>query len=203
LEHIALLNCKPEEHLSFTVSTLDLSHFDSALAYNLIHYPKLLLDIFNESLLEALTALVKHPSLFKKHGAHGSIKKRCHIRIVSLPPIAELNKDTISHIKSNDVNHLIQISGTIVRTGSVQMLIVSKEYQCMNSKCAYRFRVHVDPEQGNTLPTPRCCPAFATGNISLPGGIKCNSVNIREIEGSSECVDYQEIKLQDRVSATK
>lgn len=65
----------------------------------------------------------------------------------------------------------------------------------------------MDPEQGNVLPTPKTCP----GKVSSVPPInqrqqqqqagrekmKCGSTNIREEESEKECIDYQEIKIQD------
>ena len=49
--------------------------------------------------------------------------------------------------------------GTIVKAGGVRLLEVSKQYECQNSKCRFRFTVSVDLEQDNTLPQPRQCPS--------------------------------------------
>jgi DNA helicase MCM9 len=127
-------------------------------------------------------------------------------------------------VRSHEVNSLIQITGTVVRTGGVRMLELSKQYECMNPKCRYRFTVTADPEQDHMLPQPRTCPskidstsAQSHHSSGAPGGSgagrgggggggggaskssKCNSVNLREIEGSRVCVDYQEIKVQDNI----
>lgn len=86
------------------------------------------------------------------------------------------------------------------------MLEVSKQYECQNPKCRFRFTVKADPEQGNMLPQPRSCPNKAEIQQSAPqpgsgaatataaaaaaataGGVKrkrCQSTNLRELEGS-------------------
>ena len=82
------------------------------------------------------------------------------------------------------------------------MLELSKEYQCQSSKCGFRWRVVADPEQGYTLPVPRRCPAVAPGDVvgGAPGkgDRQCPSTQLREVEGTRTCVDYQEVKIQDR-----
>lgn len=147
----------------------------------------------------------------------GVVKVHVHVRLFSLPPISDFTKAIISEIRAKDVGNLMQICGTVVRTGTVRMLELSKEYQCQNPRCSYRFRVYADPEQDNLLPQPRSCPADKVRRLSAApdgdmgdgsngdiGGVndqknekkKCSSSNLREVEGSNICVDYQEIKIQ-------
>jgi DNA helicase MCM9 len=98
------------------------------------------------------------------------------------------------------------------------MLEVTKQYECQNPRCRYRFSVYADPEQDNMLPQPRSCPsgassgrlvgAPAAGGEDASAGAgagagtvprRCMSSNLREVEGSRVCVDYQEVKVQDRM----
>jgi DNA helicase MCM9 len=95
--------------------------------------------------------------------------------------------------------------GTIVRTGPVKILELSKQYECMNPKCGFRFTVRADPEQDNLIPQPRTCPASvrrpsskANDDQAAPSKpYKCSSVNLKEV--GSYCVDYQEIILRDQL----
>jgi DNA helicase MCM9 len=196
LEALVLKYSGPSEHFMFEVSCTELIDFDPSLGFNIIHFPKLLIPIFDEAIFEAQTNLCAHPALEAKNGRKGSVKMHCHIRIISLPPAEYLNKPNISDIRADDVDSLIQISGKVVRTGAVRMLEVSKKYECQNPRCQYRFNVLADPEQDNMLPQPRCCPSL--GNETAGGnGKKCTSTNVRELEGHRVCVDYQELKIQD------
>jgi DNA helicase MCM9 len=128
----------------------------------------------------------------------GSTKLNCHIRITHLPTLFSISKPSINEINSviDESAHssFIQFCGTITRTSGIRMLEVSKQYQCQNLKCKYRFTVFADPEQGNMLPQPRTCPSRAQD-----GSKPCNSTSIRELEGSRKCVDYQEIRVQDKI----
>jgi DNA helicase MCM9 len=224
VEHLILLPGAPDEHTSFDVQCPDLADFDATLSHTLVHFPRLLLPIFEEALVEAQTAVHKHPAFAEKHkGRCGTIKRLCHVRLYQLPPFPELHKQTLSMLRSDEFDHLVQISGTIVRTGSVRVLELSKEYQCMKPRCGHRFRVFADPEQSNLLPTPQCCPAMKLGTAGagagssgatqqgrLSGGseaegegsvtaVRCNSTQLSEVAGSRECIDYQEIRIQDKV----
>jgi DNA helicase MCM9 len=234
VESLLLIDCPSEQHHSFVLHFDDLVQFDSALSHIVLYHPRLILPIIEESLMELQFALYQHPSFEEKWGRRAQVKSHCHVRLVSIPSISELSKPTIGTIRSQEVSSLIQICGTVVRTGAVRMLEVSKQYECQNPKCRYRFTVTADPEQDHMLPQPRTCPSKADGNItSFQGGrgggrggagrggrgrgrgggndsggdgggdssgiTKCNSSNLREIEGSRVCADYQEIKVQDPI----
>lgn len=64
------------------------------------------------------------------------------------------------------------------------MLVLSKEYACLNPKCLFRFRVFADAESGYVLPQPRTCPRIV--GTSGGGSKKCTSTSLREVEGSNE-----------------
>jgi DNA helicase MCM9 len=222
LEALLLLACPHDQHHSFIVHCQDLVHFDSALSYSVLHYPHLLLPILKEAVMELQFGLQQHPAFEAKWKKRATVKANVHVRMVSIPSLCDLSKATIGDVRSHEVNSLIQITGTVVRTGGVRMLELSKQYECMNPKCRYRFTVTADPEQDHMLPQPRTCPskidstsaqANRAAQGSAAGGAggggrggggasksnKCNSVNLREIEGSRVCVDYQEIKVQDHI----
>ena len=192
IERIVMLEIGPDEHLSFPIHAHDFIDYDPALAYIILHYPKLLLPIFEEALYEAQSKLYSNHKLYEKHNRKGCIKKNCHIRVYSLPPTLDLTKARLEDISADDVDSLIQFAGTIVKTGSVRMLEVSKMYECQNRKCSNRFTVVSDPEQDNIIVQPTVCPGFDFSG-------KCKSTNLVEVEGSSVCVDYQEIKIQDQM----
>lgn len=202
IERLLLLHLRPDQHTSFNVLAPDIIDFDASLGFSLIHFPRLLIPVFEDALLEIQTTLHhKHPGFERKHGTKGTIKKFCHIRILNIPPVPHINKKTISDIRSTDFEQFLQICGTVVRTGTVRVLEVSKEYQCMKPRCGYRFSVLADPEQGNMLPTPRSCPGPKPGPPANDGSLqaKCQATNLEEVPGSRVCVDYQEIRIQDKV----
>ena len=146
-----------EEHIAFNVSAHDIIHFDSALAFGLLYMPRDMLPLFDTALQIAQSKLCfgeKNKLRKEKSNQNNiigsdavSVKNHTHIRIFSLPPVRQLCKDTIGEIRSSDSDALIQIAGTVVRTGSVRLLEVSKKYRCMNPKCGFEFQVFADPEQ--------------------------------------------------------
>lgn len=212
LQSLLLLICPSAQYHSFFINFQDLIHFDSALGFSVLHHPTLLVPILDEALSELQFSVYQHPAFEAKHKRKAQVKSNCHVRLVSIPSVSDLSKPTIGDIRSHDVSSMIQITGTVVRTGGVRMLELSKQYECMNPKCRYRFTVTADPEQDHMLPQPRTCPSKADSSHTQfranqrPNSattekkeFKCNSSNLREIEGSRICVDYQEIKVQDHI----
>jgi len=187
VESLLLLVIGKEEHVSVVVSYPDLLDFEATFAILLLNFPKLVLPFFDKALVEVQESVASHPVFERKHGRKGIVKKNCHVRLVSLPPTRRLNKSSIGEIRADEAECLVQVSGTVVRTGPVRMLEHKKQYECQNSKCRHTFTVEADPEQDNMIPQPRTCPA------------KCSSNNLRELEGTRMCVDYQEIKIQDQI----
>lgn len=46
------------------------------------------------------------------------------------------------------------LTDSLVSISQIKMQETSREYQCSNSRCGYRFLVKSDPEQGNILEIP-------------------------------------------------
>ncbi len=181
-----------QTHIPWIVDVSSLIDFDSVLAFTTLNYPSLLLPLFDEACMD-----------YQADIASQLLKKTIyHVRFNALPPLSEFIHNSIGDVMTNESTSMVQITGTIVRISGIKMLEVSKMYECQNPKCKYRFSVYADPEQGNILPHPRYCPKFAEAEGLQNGEIKrnrCNSCNIREIEEDRICVDYQEIRIQDRV----
>lgn len=132
---LVLNSTRLEDHTPFLVSAQDVIDFDPVLGYSLIHFPRLLLSVFKEALIEVQASLYRHSAFERKYKTKGSVKKLVHVRIIRLPCLPEINKRTISDIRANDFDQFIQLTGTVVRTGSVRVLEVSKEYQCSRARC--------------------------------------------------------------------
>jgi DNA helicase MCM9 len=235
LRNLSASSVKSDQHISYVISVQQLIDYDSALSYNLLNYPVLLLPLVEESFSSFLSDLLPHPD-FKRSNIITSpdfeLPTNIHIRLSHLPPIPDFIKPSIGSIKSTEFNNLIQISATIVRTGSIRMLELSKTYQCHNPRCKYKFKVYADPESDYLMSQPRLCPNMIkapassssnSGNnppngaaalASLfkggPGGKgssekdemkRCNSSTLQEVVDEKVVVDYQEIKIQDRMES--
>lgn len=143
----------PDQHYPLFVNALDLIDHNSEFATNLFTNPNEYLSYFKESLLK-----IQREKVFSykenNHCADWTVKENVHVRITDLPCVPRFTKRTISELRSKDVNLLLQISGTIIRTSAVRMLEISREYQCLDTKCMYVFTVHSDPRQENVLEKP-------------------------------------------------
>ena len=187
-----------EDDTSLEVLYTDLADYNGELAVLVVNHPQILLRIFNSVLFEVQERVGKHEAYIKKNGGKsGKAKRKAQVRIVALPASDKhLTKSQISAIRADDTNHFIQFTGTIVRTGSRKMLELEKQYSCQT--CGHLIKVYADPEQDNMIPQPRACT-----NVRLKRGGEtpspCGSTNLREIESSRRCVDYQEIRVQDQV----
>jgi DNA helicase MCM9 len=170
-----------ESHFPFKIDFHDLVQYDSALAFNILYHPKLLLPLFDDALNTCISHLYRETALFG------------HVRICHLPPVSNVIKASISEIKPSDGDNLIQVCGTVVSTGGIRMLEVSRQFECLNPKCKHQFRVYADNEQDSVIIHPKSCP-----NLMLDGN-RCNSSVLRELENGRICVDFQEIKVQDKV----
>lgn len=197
LTKLVLQTVGQEEYVEFSVDCYDLIDYDPVLGFTLVNNPNLLLPIFEEALYEAQCNIIKHQSFKQKYEGNAYFaKQRCHVRIYSLPSTPELTRETLGLVRSTDIRSLIQVTGTIIRTGTVRMLELWKEYHCMNPKCGYRFKVSADPEQGFMLPQPRVCQSRAVTSSGKPS---CTCTNVCTVDGSRELVDFQEIRIQDHV----
>jgi DNA replicative helicase MCM subunit Mcm2 (Cdc46/Mcm family) len=134
IELLLLTPSESKEHRSVNINMSDLIDFEPTLAFYTINYPKLLLPLFEKAVWAAQQKIVRHPRFLAKYldlakKAEVKPENLVHVRLFSLPPTPEISKLTINHVNSDNISSLIQISGTVVRTGSVRMLEESKQYQ--------------------------------------------------------------------------
>ncbi|CEG48936.1 dna replication licensing factor mcm9 [Plasmopara halstedii] len=177
--------------------------FDAQLGMLLFRHPEQILPLFNNALAQEVSRNAGEPLA---GGGLPSIplkaRRKLKVRVENLPPVPPLRKTTISTIRSNDVKQLIQIAGTVVRTGMIKMQETEREYQCCSARCGYRFLVRSDPEQGNILEIPKVCPSDNTGDPSSGGKKPCKSVQFMPIKSAENTVvsDHQVIKIQEQAS---
>jgi DNA helicase MCM9 len=96
-------------------------------------------------------------------------------------------KSTVSTIRSSDINHFISVTGTVIRTGSVKMLQSERTYICQT--CKEEIIVKADIERGNTITKPTQCSK-----------VGCSGDTFKPVLESEVCRDYQEIRIQDKIS---
>jgi DNA helicase MCM9 len=99
-----------------------------------------------------------------------SRKRFIHPRLVRPPLCESVCKRNVSSIRSSDVGIIIQVRGTVIRTGQIKMLESERQYSC--DKCGHVFRVLADMDQHNgslAVPTrfPGTLPRLCAYNMRL------------------------------------
>jgi len=120
-----------------------------------------------------------------------SVKPSVHARLYRLPHCTELRKLNVSSLRADDSNCLIQVPGTVIRTGQLKMLQLSREYEC--AKCKFRHTVRAELEERHQMSLPAECTA--SGGTGKP----CGGTKFELVDGSEECHDYQEVRIQEQV----
>ena len=96
--------------------------------------------------------------------------------------------------RSDMVGSMVTVRGTVIRTGTPQMLEYSRLVQC--TRCKHRFRIEADIEEYFRFPKLPQCPSKEGA-----GGKACPSKVFQPVEGSAKCRDYQEIKVQEQIQS--
>uniref|UniRef100_A0AAV1U299 DNA helicase n=1 Tax=Peronospora matthiolae TaxID=2874970 RepID=A0AAV1U299_9STRA len=179
--------------------------FNAHLGTLLFRHPEQLLPLFHVALAKEVGSCEAGEPLLERGELPViplKVRRRLKVRVEHLPPVAPLQKSSISAIRSNDVKQLVQIAGTVVRTGVMKMQEVEREYQCCNVRCGHRFLVKSDPEQGNVMEIPKVCPSGSTGDKSSGGKKPCKSTQFLPLGGADGSVvsDHQVIKIQEQAS---
>jgi len=174
------------QHYGVTISVLKLLNSDVELGSLLLTKPIEMLPLFDQAAITAQEEIMK----VSESAVMMVVKPNVHIRLRDLPSCSEILKANVSAIRSRDVNHLIQVQGTVTRAGVVKMLESERMMEC--STCHYKFKVFADLEQHSAMQMPGRCPSPNEGK-------PCAGNDYRVVEGTRVCRDYQEIRIQEAV----
>ena len=108
-------------------------------------------------------------------------------RLSRLHKAPELFRSTVP--KSEDHGLLIEITGTVIKAGQTNLLELKKEFAC--TSCGGVLMLETDVEQFFMYPKNPNCPEDG-----------CNKANTLKPTGKvlpEFCVDYQEVKLQEKI----
>jgi DNA helicase MCM9 len=119
-------------HYALEVNLLDLLEFNQQLATILLQKPNHILPLFAEAIQRVAERRLKESE--DKYSM--TRKKFIHPRLVRPPLCDSVCKRNVSAIRSSDVGIVIQVRGTVIRTGQIKMLESEREYSC--DKCAHR-----------------------------------------------------------------
>ncbi|CAG5132668.1 unnamed protein product, partial [Candidula unifasciata] len=176
-----------DEYNSVTVNALSLFEKNMEFCDMLLSSPLTMLDIFDTALVEAQLDLKKVLDT-DRNQQHLTVKKKVHVRVMSLPVCPELNRTTLP--RTADLGSFLSVTGTVIRTALIRMLEYEKEYIC--AKCRTTLTAKADFEQCYSLCKRTVCVNDACGgNILVPAGDKASGPNV--------CRNYQEIKIQEQV----
>ena len=151
----------------------------------------MIFDEYPKSILRLICSLYLHLFSLPSKGLSPSslsLKINAKVRVMNIahiawtPPGGRLPA-------ANDVKRLVVIRGTLSRAGLAKTLEYQRMMEC--GKCHCRWTVQADPKEYYTFPKSFKCPSQSA--------TPCNPKGIQVVEGSIECKDYQEIKLQEQV----
>jgi DNA helicase MCM9 len=157
----------------------------------LLQHPNRLMSLADQAIQTVQKEWLDSDAHRNSSSLQWSLKDKVYCRIQDMPPIPQLRKPNISCLRSTDVGGLLEVSGTVIRTGMVKLLERTKTYTCGSSRCKHKFTVSADLMQGNILIPPTACPSN-TGNL-------CKSTTFQQVEDETLACDYQEIKIQEQV----
>jgi hypothetical protein len=97
-----------------------------SLASLLFRHPDQLLPLFHAALADEVANSSGHglSPVAAAVAVPLRARQKLKVRVEHLPPVGGLRKPGISAVRSNDVKQLIQIAGTVVRTGMVRLCFV-------------------------------------------------------------------------------
>jgi DNA helicase MCM9 len=186
-----LLEMDVSKHFSVDVYAQDLIVHNAVLANLLIHRPERTLQMFDDALCDFETDILERleadgdPFYYQM-----TLKPFVHARVHGLPGCAELCKPTISCIRTEDVGHLLTLTGTVTRAAAVRMLHAERKVACL--KCGAQFKVKADLEQRNLMRLPEECGTEQGTRV-------CAGTKFADVEGTEVCRDYQELRVQEQV----
>jgi DNA helicase MCM9 len=173
---------KPDQtkHYAIYVSIAHVASVNIQLADLIISNPTALLNtnvstVIQNQLLSSLPPTTASPSPL-------TVKPNAHLRFIA-PSTPSTEFPT-----SNSLNHLIALSGTIVRTGPIKMLEARRYYQC--PRCSHQFVVAVDLESGGQIQLPKICPSGRDKPCTSSSFVHCKDIALY--------TNFQEVRIQEK-----
>ena len=187
VEVLLELDCADTAHYALEVSAAHLLARHLWLGTMLLSHTPELITLCDDAVREAQRRILAvHPD-----STFMTFKPSVHTRLYNLPQCSELQKQTVSAIRTADSDRILQVPGSVIRTGQVKMLHLERQYEC--TRCAVRFRCYAELEQRHQMTLPPECTADG------PGGKVCGGTKFELVEGSEKCHDYQELRIQEQV----
>lgn len=118
---------------------------------------------------------------------HGKVTiKKAKPRLCGNLIYENIVRETVSDIRSADVDNIIQIRGTVIRQSKAKLMEISRKYKCQS--CQYIFEVFAEKQRNVEFP-----------KLCRNGQKVCKSKKFISIPDTSTTVDYQEIYVQEQI----
>ncbi len=199
-----LRNVSDEQcHHGVLVSLTELGAWNMEVAEKMLNNVAPCLEVFDTALLSVQNDMMQH--ILSEDGANSgmcSVKENVHIRLFGPPgglrPAVDWDRpmDNRTMIRSELIDSLVTVTGTVAKTGVVKVLESRKLFQC--TACGYTFAVVVD-DFSNEVSLPKQCPSGSSRHaVSQCLGTKY----IQRPATDKSFTNYQEIQLQETGSST-
>lgn len=99
-------------------SVQELFSVNPALGNEILNRSLQTVSLMNATIVEAEETFLRNIEDEETRN-HFILKKLCQCRFYDIPPVPEFHKPSVGMIRSDDLGHLVQFSGTVIRTGMV------------------------------------------------------------------------------------
>ncbi|GMH51491.1 hypothetical protein TL16_g01024 [Triparma laevis f. inornata] len=111
------------------------------------------------------------------------------------PPFPGIHKRALSDVNASDIDRLVQLGGTVIRSGPIRMMETKRYFRCAAAGCGYI--AHIAPK----LDSDNVDIDISTFKTVCPKVLDsgpCNNTKFKEI--LRDYGDYQEIRIQESTS---
>lgn len=189
-----LLAANPKLHYGVEIDwAADILEPNATLGHLVITKPEQILPVLDDALLDIQRSILET----HERAIEMTLKPNIHARLHGFGSNLEtVHRNTMP--RANDVGKFLSLSATVIRTGLVKMLEVSKKYMCC--KCQNTFYSQADRKQYNMVPKPVKCLANMSGSARESWNCSGNKFVPVVEEGLDKVLyrDYQEITVQER-----
>lgn len=185
-------------HHGVMVSLTELGAWNMEVTERLINSVAPCLELFDTALLSVQNEFMQRIlGGDDKNARMCSVKENVHIRLFGPPgglrPAVDIDRhmDGRTLIRSELIDCLVVVTGTVAKTGVVKVLESRKLYQC--TACGFTFAVVVD-DFVDDVSLPKQCPSGSSQHVTS----QCLGTKyIQQPASEKAFTNYQEIQLQE------
>lgn len=186
------------KHHGLLVSLVELGAWNSEVTERLITRVAPCLDVFDTALLSVQHEIMQQAVANDDRNSRlYSVKDHVHIRVFG--PSGGVHQilgrdrsmDSVTMVRSELIDCLVTVTGTVAKTGMVKVLESRKLFQC--TSCGFMFAVLVDDDT-NDVCLPKQCPSGSSRHVTS----QClGTVYKQQIDTDKAFTNYQEIQVQE------